>query len=69
MSQPEENDERRPLRVLLAVGNPEREHRLRDGLATAGVAIAGRCLDGPTLGTQRRLHSVMAPCPQTTRIL
>lgn len=41
--------ERTPLRVLLAVGNPERERRLRDALSAAGVAIAGRCLDGPSL--------------------
>ncbi len=45
----EGSDERPPLRVLLAVGNPERERRLRDGLASAGVAVAGRCLDGPSL--------------------
>lgn len=44
-----ENGGRAPLRVLLAVGNPERERRLRDALSAAGVAIAGRCLDGPSL--------------------
>lgn len=44
-----ENGGRSRLRVLLAVGNPERERKLRDALAAAGIAIAGRCLDGPSL--------------------
>lgn len=44
-----ENGGQSPLRVLLAVGNPERERRLRDALSAAGVAIAGRCLDGASL--------------------
>lgn len=41
--------ERSPLRVLLAVGNPQRERQLRDALSGAGVVVAGRCLDGPSL--------------------
>jgi hypothetical protein len=41
--------ERPPLRVLLAIGNPERERRLRDALPGDGVAVAGRCLDGASL--------------------
>jgi MinD-like ATPase involved in chromosome partitioning or flagellar assembly len=41
--------ERAPLRVLLAIGNPERERRLRDGLSMAGIAITERCLDGTSL--------------------
>lgn len=44
-----ESDVSRPLRVLLAVGNPERERGLRDGLSAANVLIAARCLDGPSL--------------------
>lgn len=46
---PEDGSERSPLRVLLAVGNPQRERQLRDALSSAGVTIAGRCLDGPSL--------------------
>lgn len=38
-----------PLRVLLAVGNPERERRLRDTLAAAGIAISARSLDVSSL--------------------
>lgn len=37
------------VRVLLAVGNRELERRLTHELAAAGIAIAGRCLDGPSL--------------------
>lgn len=40
---------RPPIRVLLAVGNPERERRLRDALSAEGLVVAERCLDGPSL--------------------
>jgi len=36
-------------RVLLAIGNPERERQLLTALREGGCAIAGRCLDGPSL--------------------
>lgn len=39
-------------RVLLAIGNPERERQLLTALREAGGAIAGRCLDGPSLVQQ-----------------
>ncbi len=42
-------EHRPPIRVLLAVGNPERERRLRDALSAEGLAVAERCLDGPSL--------------------
>lgn len=41
--------ERPPLRVLLAIGNPERERQLCDALPDHGISVAGRCLDGPSL--------------------
>ena len=37
------------VRVLLAVGDRELEARLTRELPAAGIAIAGRCLDGPSL--------------------
>jgi len=37
------------IRILLAVGNPERERQLLGVLSEAGMAIAGRALDGPSL--------------------
>ena len=44
------DDCRPPIRVLLAIGNPERERRLRDALSAAeGLVVAERCLDGPSL--------------------
>ena len=46
------SDQRPPIRVLLAVGNPERERRLRDALSSDGLVVAGRCLDGPSLVEQ-----------------
>src|SRR3990170_4176401 len=46
---PEESDQPAPLRVLLAVGNPERERRLRDALSGDGMVIADRCLDAVSL--------------------
>ena len=46
------SSERPPIRVLLAVGNPERERRLRDALSNDGLVVAGRCLDGPSLVEQ-----------------
>lgn len=42
----------RPPRVLLAIGNPERERQLLTALREGGCAIAGRCLDGPSLVQQ-----------------
>lgn len=39
----------RPPRVLLAIGNPERERQLLTALREGGWTIAGRCLDGPSL--------------------
>ena len=37
------------VRLLLAVGNRDVERRLTSELAAQGIAIAARCLDGPTL--------------------
>jgi len=42
----------RPPRVLLAIGNPERERQLLTALREGGCTIAGRCLDGPSLVQQ-----------------
>ncbi len=42
----------RPPRVLLAIGNPERERQLLTALRDGGWTIAGRCLDGPSLVKQ-----------------
>src|SRR4030042_917458 len=42
-------DEQPSIRVLLAVGNAERERRLLEGLPGDGLVIADRCLDGPSL--------------------
>ena len=42
----------RPPRVLLAIGNPERERQLLTALREGGWTIAGRCLDGPSLVQQ-----------------
>ncbi|MBE7518351.1 MAG: hypothetical protein HS107_03810 [Thermoflexaceae bacterium] len=39
----------RPPRVLLAIGNPEREGQLLTALREGGWAIAGRSLDGPSV--------------------
>jgi len=47
-------DHRPPIRVLLAVGDPERERRLRDALSAEGLAVAERCLDGPSLAERAR---------------
>lgn len=52
-----------PVRVLLAVGDRELERRLARELPPAGIAIAGRCLDGPSLLEQARqpgLDAVLA---------
>src|SRR3972149_2925099 len=38
-----------PMRVLLAVGTPERERRLRDALTGDGMVVADRCLDAASL--------------------
>ncbi len=42
----------RPPRVLLAIGNPERERQLLTALRDGGCTTAGRCLDGPSLVQQ-----------------
>jgi MinD-like ATPase involved in chromosome partitioning or flagellar assembly len=47
-------DHRPPIRVLLAVGNPERERRLRDALSAEGLVVAERCLDGPSLAERAK---------------
>lgn len=39
----------RQLRILLAIGDPERERQLMALMGAAGCTIAGRCLDAPTL--------------------
>lgn len=39
----------RPPRVLLAIGNPERERQVLTALRDGRCAVAGRCLDGPSL--------------------
>ncbi|MDP2949761.1 MAG: P-loop NTPase [Chloroflexota bacterium] len=43
------SDDQPSIRVLLAVGNAERERRLLEGLPGDGLVVAGRCLDGPSL--------------------
>jgi MinD-like ATPase involved in chromosome partitioning or flagellar assembly len=43
------SDDQPSIRVLLAVGNAERERRLLEGLPGDGLVIADRCLDGPSL--------------------
>lgn len=53
----------RPPRVLLAIGNPERERQLLTALRDGGWTIAGRCLDGPSLVQQaiaRNVDAVLA---------
>ena len=45
----EATDQATPIRVLLGVGNPERERRLRDALSGDGMVIADRCLDAVSL--------------------
>lgn len=42
----------RPPRVVLAIGNPERERQLLTALREGGCAVAGRSLDGPSLVQQ-----------------
>lgn len=42
----------RPPRVLLAIGNPERERQLLTVLREGGWTIAGRSLDGPSVVQQ-----------------
>jgi len=37
------------IRVLLAVGNAEKERQLLESLAGDGLVVASRCLDGPSL--------------------
>lgn len=46
---PELSDGQAPVRVLLAVGNPERERRVRDAISGDGMVIADRCLDAVSL--------------------
>lgn len=42
----------RQLRILLAIGDPERERQLMASLGSAGWTITGRCLDAPSLVQQ-----------------
>ncbi|MGD9894927.1 MAG: CpaE family protein [Dehalococcoidia bacterium] len=49
-----------PLQLLLAVGDPEHERQLIDGLSSAELTIAGRCLDAGALAElQRADHDVV----------
>jgi Flp pilus assembly CpaE family ATPase len=43
------SDDQSSIRVLLAVGNAEKERRLLEGLPGDGLLVVGRCLDGPSL--------------------
>jgi Flp pilus assembly CpaE family ATPase len=43
------SDDRPSIRVLLAVGNAERERGLLEGLPGDGLVVADRCLDGTSL--------------------
>jgi len=43
------SDDQSSIRVLLAVGNAEKERQLLEGLPGDGLVVAGRCLDGPSL--------------------
>ena len=52
------DDSRPPIRVLLAIGNPERERRLRDALSAEGLVVAERCLDGPSLAERAQAFDV-----------
>lgn len=42
----------RPPRVVLAIGNPERERQLLTALREGGCTVAGRSLDGPSVVQQ-----------------
>jgi MinD-like ATPase involved in chromosome partitioning or flagellar assembly len=47
--------------VLLAIGNARRERELREHLASAGLVVVERCLDGPSLAEgARRLDADVA---------
>lgn len=46
------DDSDRPPRILLAIGNPERERQLLTVLREDGWTIAGRSLDGPSVVQQ-----------------
>jgi Flp pilus assembly CpaE family ATPase len=46
---PSSGDDQPSIRVLLAVGNAEKERRLLEGLPGDGLLVAYRCLDGPSL--------------------
>lgn len=50
--------ERSSARVLLAVSDPERERALASALEAAGLIVAARCLDAPTLLDSSRDGSV-----------
>ncbi|MBE7520734.1 MAG: hypothetical protein HS107_16000 [Thermoflexaceae bacterium] len=50
----------RPPRVLLAIGNPERERQVLNALREGGCTMAGRCLDGPSLVQQAAVGNVDA---------
>jgi MinD-like ATPase involved in chromosome partitioning or flagellar assembly len=43
------SDDQLSIRVLLAVGNAEKERQLLEGLPGDGLVVADRCLDGPSL--------------------
>ncbi len=58
-------EHRPPIRVLLAVGNPERERRLRDALSAEGLAVAERCLDGPSLAERAQAFDADAALAST----
>lgn len=54
VTRPSAMDADPPLRVLLGVGDPERERRLIEALDEDGFTLAGRALDAPTLVEQAR---------------
>lgn len=59
------NEQRPPPAIVVAVGNPERERLLLGALAEAGLTVAGRCLDGPSLVETSRASGVGAAIAST----
>jgi len=59
------HDQSHPTGIVVAVGDPERERRLLKALADGGLAVAGRCLDGPSLVEQTRATGVAAAIAST----
>jgi len=51
-------EDQAPIRVLLAIGDAERERRLLEGLSGDGLVVAVRCLDGPSLAEQAAANDV-----------